>query len=214
MTAQDSSPVHSSWSPVLAPHKKLIDSILASIRNEEVAPSLDRVFACLEIELSKVKCIIIGQDPYPTRGNAHGLAFSIPKEVRKIPASLKNIFAELENDIGVKAPSHGDLSAWVSEGVLLLNRVLTTRIGASDAHKKLGWQVVTEAIAKDVARRNAVAILWGRQAQELRDVFPLKIESAHPSPLSAYRGFFGSKPFSKVNEMLITNHREPINWAL
>jgi uracil-DNA glycosylase len=214
MTARDSLPVHSSWGPVLAPHRSLIDSILATIEDQEITPGVDQIFSSLELDVAQVKCIIIGQDPYPTRGTAHGLAFSIPKEVQKIPASLANIFSELESDIGLERPTHGDLSSWMSEGVLLLNRVLTTRIGESDAHKGLGWQTVTEAIAKEASKRDAIAILWGRQAQGLRDLFPLRVESAHPSPLSAYRGFFGSKPFSQVNSMLRATNRSEINWSL
>lgn len=114
----------------------------------------------------------------------------------------------------MKAPGHGDLTAWTSQGVMLLNRVLTTEIGAANAHGKLGWQKITEAVAQELGARNVVAILWGKQAQELSAFFPYRIESAHPSPLSSYRGFFGSKPFSRVNEMLAKSGREPISWVL
>ncbi len=206
--------MHSSWTPILEPHRPLIDSILNSLKDEEIAPPQDLIFAALSMDVADVKCVIVGQDPYPTRGNAHGLAFSVPKSVSKIPASLKNIFIELESDLGIGIPTNGDLSPWVSQGVLLLNRVLTTRVGRSDAHKDLGWQVITETIAELAAKQSAVAILWGKQAQELRDVFSLKVESVHPSPLSAYRGFFGSKPFSQVNAMLKSTHRAEIDWSL
>jgi uracil-DNA glycosylase len=184
------------------------------LKDQEIAPPQDLIFSALSMDVADVKCVIVGQDPYPTRGNAHGLAFSVPKSVSKIPASLKNIFIELESDLGIGIPTNGDLSPWVSQGVLLLNRVLTTRVGRSDAHKDLGWQVITETIAEQAAKQSAVAILWGKQAQELRDIFSLKVESVHPSPLSAYRGFFGSKPFSQVNAMLKSTHRAEIDWSL
>lgn len=158
--------------------------------------------------------MIIGQDPYPTRGHAHGLAFSTDASVKPLPKSLHNIFIERESDLGMKAPNHGDLNAWSSQGVLLLNRVLTTEIGAANAHSKLGWQKITEAVAQELGARNVVAILWGKQAQELSAFFAYRIESAHPSPLSSYRGFFGSKPFSRVNEILAATGREPIDWTL
>ena len=214
MTVRDFSHVHSSWEPVLEPHRPLIDSILSKIQDVDIAPPRDLIFASLAIDIEKVRCVIIGQDPYPTKSNAHGLAFSIPESVQVIPASLRNIFKELQDDIGVEPPTHGNLSAWVSEGVLLLNRVLTTRIGQTEAHTNLGWQIITEAIARESARRNPVAILWGKKAQELSHLFDLKIESVHPSPLSAYRGFFGSKPFSRTNEMLLSTGRSAINWNL
>jgi len=214
MTVRDFSHVHSSWEPVLEPHRPLIDSILSKIQDVDLAPPRDLIFASLAIDIEKVRCVIIGQDPYPTKSNAHGLAFSIPESVQVIPASLRNIFKELQDDIGVEPPTHGNLNAWVSEGVLLLNRVLTTRIGETQAHTNLGWQIITEAIARESARRNPVAILWGKKAQELSHLFDLKIESVHPSPLSAYRGFFGSKPFSRTNEMLLSTGRSAINWNL
>lgn len=206
--------MHSSWAPILEPHRPLIDSILNSLKDQEFAPPQDLIFSALSMDIADIKCVIVGQDPYPTSGNAHGLAFSVPQSVSKIPASLKNIFIELESDLGIAIPNHGDLSPWVSQGVLLLNRVLTTQVGHSDAHKDLGWQVITETIAEQAAKQNAVAILWGKQAQELRDIFSLKVESVHPSPLSAYRGFFGSKPFSQVNAMLRDTQRTEIDWSL
>lgn len=206
--------MHSSWAPILEPHRPLIDSILQSIHDQEVSPPQELIFSALSMDVADIKCVIVGQDPYPTRGNAHGLAFSVPQTVSKIPGSLKNIFIELESDLGISIPAHGDLSPWVSQGVLLLNRVLTTEVGRSDAHKDLGWQVITKTIAAQAAKQEAVAILWGKQAQELSDIFSLKVESVHPSPLSAYRGFFGSKPFSQVNAMLKSTHRTEIDWTL
>lgn len=206
--------VHSSWKPVLEPFSADIARILGSLQGSSIAPAQDEIFAALEVPLSEVRCVIIGQDPYPTAGNAHGLAFSIPDEVRRIPASLQNIFKELHSDLGLDIPQSGNLEKWRNQGVLLLNRILTTEIGRSNAHSGLGWQVITKSIAEASADQGAVAILWGKEAQGLAPLFKESILSVHPSPLSAYRGFFGSKPFSKVNEALIRMGREPINWRL
>ena len=206
--------VHSSWKPVLEPFSADIARILGSLQGSSIAPAQDRIFAALEVPLSEVRCVIIGQDPYPTAGNAHGLAFSIPDQVAKIPASLKNIFKELHSDLGLEIPQSGNLEKWRDQGVLLLNRILTTEVGRSNAHSNLGWQMTTKGIAEAAANQNAVAILWGTEAQALAPVFRESITSVHPSPLSAYRGFFGSKPFSKVNEALIRIGREPIDWRL
>jgi uracil-DNA glycosylase len=206
--------VHSSWKPVLEPFSADIARILGSLQGSSIAPAQDRIFAALEVPLSEVRCVIIGQDPYPTAGNAHGLAFSIPHDARKIPASLQNIFKELHSDLGLEIPQSGNLEKWRDQGVLLLNRILTTEVGRSNAHSNLGWQMITKGIAEAAANQNAVAILWGTEAQALAPVFRESITSVHPSPLSAYRGFFGSKPFSKVNEALIRIGREPIDWRL
>lgn len=206
--------VHSSWKPVLEPFSADIARILGSLQGSSIAPAQDEIFAALEVPLSDVRCVIIGQDPYPTAGNAHGLAFSIPDEVRRIPASLQNIFKELHSDLGLDIPQSGNLEKWRNQGVLLLNRILTTEIGRSNAHSGLGWQVITKSIAEASADQGAVAILWGKEAQGLAPLFKESILSVHPSPLSAYRGFFGSKPFSKVNEALIRIGREPIEWRL
>jgi uracil-DNA glycosylase len=206
--------VHSSWKPVLDPFSADIGRILASLQSSSIAPARDQIFSALEVPLSEVRCVIVGQDPYPTAGNAHGLAFSIPDEVRKIPASLQNIFKELRSDLGFEIPQSGNLEKWRDEGVLLLNRILTTEVGRSNAHSNLGWQQITKSIAQAAANQDAVAILWGKEAQTLAPVFKESITSVHPSPLSAYRGFFGSKPFSKVNEALIRIGREPIDWRL
>lgn len=206
--------VHSSWKPVLEPFSADIARILGSLQGSSIAPAQEEIFAALEVPLSDVRCAIIGQDPYPTAGNAHGLAFSIPDEVRRIPASLQNIFKELHSDLGLDIPQSGNLEKWRNQGVLLLNRILTTEIGRSNAHSGLGWQVITKSIAEASADQGAVAILWGKEAQGLAPLFKESILSVHPSPLSAYRGFFGSKPFSKVNEALIRIGREPIEWRL
>ena len=210
----DSLPVHSSWSVVLEPYLSSITKILDSLEGKSLAPDSSKIFAALELPLPEVKCVIVGQDPYPTKGNAHGLAFSVSSEVEKIPASLQNIFKELNSDLGISVPSHGNLEAWQQEGVLLLNRVLTTEVGVTNAHHNLGWQEITCVIAQAAADQGAIAILWGKQAEELAPLFKDSVISVHPSPLSAYRGFFGSKPFSRVNEMLLNQGRTPIDWRL
>ncbi len=206
--------VHSSWKPILEPFSDEISRILKSLDDSVLAPSREQIFAALDLPLSEVKCVIVGQDPYPTAGNAHGLAFSISRNVKKIPASLQNVLKELQSDLGFEIPDSGNLEKWRDQGVLLLNRVLTTEVGLSNAHHDLGWQAITEAIAEAAAAQGAVAILWGREAEKLAPLFKDSITSVHPSPLSAYRGFFGSKPFSRVNEILISNGRAPIDWKL
>lgn len=209
-----SSHVHSSWIPIFEPLEGVLSQVLSHIDGEETAPSRELIFSAFSSDLESIRCVLIGQDPYPTPGNATGLAFSVPRSVEKIPQSLKNIFTELESDVGIQRPSHGDLSQWSQSGVLLLNRVLTTRVGESDSHKEIGWQVVTDHIASELGKRCVVAILWGKQAQELSKFFEYSVQSVHPSPLSAYRGFFGSKPFSRVNEILKNMGREEIDWSL
>ena len=206
--------VHSSWEVIFRPIQGEIDAILRLLRDEECAPPTELIFAAFQSELSNIRCVIVGQDPYPSAGNAMGLAFSVDPSVEKIPASLKNIFIELESDQGIAIPDDGNLTPWSKEGVLLLNRVLTTRVGESNAHIGLGWQKVTDHIARELGKRPLVAILWGRYAQELAQYFPLRVESVHPSPLSAYRGFFGSRPFSKANDLLTSKGIRPIDWSL
>ncbi len=206
--------MHVSWQRLLEPLAPEIDRIFADIGEEKIAPSRDLIFRALEVDVESVKVVIFGQDPYPTLGNATGLAFSVPADVSPIPASLRNIFRELESDLGVPCPSNGDISSWQRSGVLLLNRVLSTRIGQSAAHSNIGWQCITDFIAEELGSRGVIAILWGKSAQELSHFFDHQISSVHPSPLSAYRGFFGSKPFSRVNEILVAQGKEPIDWSL
>jgi len=208
----DSSLVHSSWLPVLEPLRGEINEILGKIDSETVAPNPRFIFRALANPLEDIRCVIIGQDPYPTAGHAHGLAFSTDANVRPLPKSLQNIFVERESDLGIAPSDSGDLSAWSVQGVMLLNRVLTTEVGTANAHSTLGWQQITEAVARELGRRDVVAILWGKHAQELSGYFAHRIESAHPSPLSSYRGFFGSKPFSRANAILLTQGKSPIVW--
>lgn len=168
--------------------------------------------------LTDVRVLIVGQDPYPTPGYAVGLAFSVAPEVKQIPASLRNIFSELVNDLSVPLPASGDLAPWAGQGVLLLNRVLTVAPGAPGSHGGYGWESLTLAIVRELvcASPGFVSLLWGKSAGELASELgdnPV-LRSPHPSPLSAYRGFFGSAPFSWANAELIRIGREPVEWSL
>lgn len=176
-------------------------------------PEQQSIFRALQIPPDQVKVVIVGQDPYPNAKHAMGLAFSIPAGVAPLPKSLKNIFTELNDDLVIER-SNGDLSDWANQGVLLLNRSLTVEPGKSDSHSNLGWQDFTEKIIQAAASNGALAILWGNEAQKVSNLFADEdvFKSAHPSPLSAYRGFFGSKPFSKVNNRLKEKGLIPIKW--
>jgi uracil-DNA glycosylase len=176
-------------------------------------PEQQSIFRALQISPDKVTVVIVGQDPYPNPKHAMGLAFSTPAGVAPLPKSLKNIFTELNNDLAIDR-SNGDLSDWANQGVLLLNRSLTVEPGKSDSHSNLGWQDFTEKIIQAAANNGALAILWGNEAQKVSNLFAATdvFKSAHPSPLSAYRGFFGSTPFSKVNKRLIEKGLIPIKW--
>jgi uracil-DNA glycosylase len=202
-----------SWLPLFSAQKLKIESILESVKNEDISPAGDRIFRAFEEPLDKVSAVIFGQDPYPGVGVADGLAFST-YEGNPIPASLRNIFKEYSSDLGYEIPKSPDLSKWSKSGVLLLNRTLTTSVGQRNAHVASGWKEFTSEIARALAKRDVVAILWGNYARELAPLFKNRIESAHPSPLSARRGFFGSKPFSRTNEMLRDLEREEVNWKL
>lgn len=181
-------------------------------------PAPDRVLRALEQPLDAVRVLIVGQDPYPTPAHPVGLAFAADRAVRPLPKSLANISRELVDDVGAAPLAHPDLSAWAERGVLLLNRVLTVEEGRSGSHRGLGWQRVTDAILRVLAARGGplVAIMWGRDAQLVRGLLgdvPV-IESAHPSPLSAHRGFFGSRPFSRADALLIAQGADPIRWDI
>ena len=206
--------LHSDWQKVLADLKPHIDSIESSLDKENVAPDFDSIFRALTSPISSIKVVIFGQDPYPTPGVAHGLAFSAKKNGAKIPASLQNIFTELKDDIGSPLRSQTDLSDWAQQGVLLLNRILTTSVGSSLAHSKMDWERVTDRVAQVLGQRDVVAICWGRYAQEVATYFRDEwlITSVHPSPLSAYRGFFGSQPFSRANTILEKNGISAVKW--
>ncbi|CAB4815304.1 unannotated protein [freshwater metagenome] len=213
MRMVDFSPVRfdQSWAKVLAPYESELKSIEKSLEGKITYPSYESAFRALTIPLEKVRVVIFGQDPYPTPGNATGFAFAVPTDV-KIPASLRNIFKEYQEDLGRNQMPSSDLSQWSNQGVLLLNRALTYspdgELSSDD------WIPITNAIAQELGERDVVAILWGNDARNLRHYFRGNwvIESAHPSPLSAYRGFFGSKPFSRTNEILEKNNLPPITW--
>lgn len=183
-----------------------------------VLPERAAVLRAFRRPLAGVRVLVVGQDPYPTPGHAMGLSFSVQPDVRPLPRSLQNIFTELRDDVGAPDPASGDLTAWSEQGVMLCNRVLTVATGQAASHRGLGWEAVTDhAIAALVARGGPlVAVLWGRDAQALAPVLggvPI-VASAHPSPLSARRGFFGSRPFSRVNELLVAQGAKPIDWTL
>jgi uracil-DNA glycosylase len=205
--------LHTDWQIALKEHHQKIDEIDHFIQGKEIAPPYELVFRALTSSLENTRVVIFGQDPYPTQGHAHGLAFSVDSKVSPLPASLRNIYKELESDVQVKRES-GDLSDWTDQGVMLINRVLTTDTGKSLAHEKLGWQGITETVARVLGQRDVIAVLWGNSAQELQRYFKDEnvVSSVHPSPLSAYRGFFGSQPFSQVNAKLLAKGFTPINW--
>jgi uracil-DNA glycosylase len=211
------------WAEALAPVADAITDAGRFLREEIAAgrsylPPGDRIFRAFAEPMAGVRVLITGQDPYPTPGHPVGLSFSVAPDVRPLPGSLVNIFKELEDDLGIAPCPHGDLTAWAEQGVLLLNRVLTVRAGAPASHRRRGWEAVTEqAIRALVARpQPLVAVLWGRDAQSLKPMLgdTPTIESAHPSPLSASRGFFGSRPFSRVNTLLEQQGAAPVDWAL
>ncbi len=204
--------VDASWRPFFSSQIPLINGILNQLDFSTIAPSRNEIFRAFTYPLDHVRVLILGQDPYPGVGVADGLAFS--SKILPIPASLRNIFIEYQSDLNLSAPRSADLTPWAEKGVLLLNRTLTTSIGDRNAHLAKGWGEFTVTVARFLAERNIVAILWGNNARELAPYFPHRIESAHPSPLSARRGFFGSKPFSRTNQILIELGREPINWEI
>ena len=202
------------WQIALRGLKGNFSEIDSKLVNEDIAPDYDKVMRALGAPISEIRVVIIGQDPYARPGYAQGLAFSVNSSISPLPPSLKNIFKELASDSLGAITTHGDLSKWAEQGVLLLNRILTTRIGEPLAHANLGWQIITDEVARILGRRKVVAILWGNYAQELAQFFSkdLTISSPHPSPLSAYRGFFGSQPFSGVNKILVQQGSQEISW--
>jgi len=200
--------------------KNLKAFLIEEKANHEVFPKGSHIFKAFDqTPLDNVKVVIIGQDPYHGDGQAHGLCFSVSKGVR-IPPSLRNIYKELNSDIGINIPNHGNLSEWTNQGVLLLNSILTVRAHKASSHQKKGWEIFTDSAIKKISdyKKHCVFILWGNFAQKkallIDDSKHLIIKSVHPSPLSAYGGFFGSKPFSKTNEYLISKNIEPINWNI
>ena len=180
---------------------------------DEFLPTSSDIFKAFECDPELIKIIILGQDPYPNPAHATGLSFSVPETTNTLPASLKNIFLELKSDLGVDRKS-GDLSDWAAQGVFLLNTCLTVLPNDPLAHTKIGWQQFTESIIAHLSKREVIGILWGNHAQRMNHYFAKEdlLTSVHPSPLSAYRGFFGSKPFSKSNKRLVEKGLTPIKW--
>lgn len=215
--------IDAGWAAALEPVATDIAALGERLRAEVAAgrrylPAGDRVLRAFQRPLDDVRVLIVGQDPYPTPGHPIGLSFAVDAHVRPLPRSLSNIYRELESDLGLAPAAHGDLSAWADQGVMLLNRVLTVAPGAPASHRGWGWEAVTEhAIRTLVARdRPLVAILWGRDAANLRPMLgeTPAVESPHPSPLSASRGFFGSRPFSTANTLLERQGAAPVDWRI
>ena len=208
--------LHPGWRDLLKGSLDLLDQIDQQLKEASFLPQHQDVMKCLTFNPSEAKVLILGQDPYPSAIDAMGLAFSTARSDGRLPASLRNIYRELVDDLGVAYPSTGDLSPWCKQGVVLLNRTLTCAEGESNSHKDIGWRVFTDQVVSILAKQGVVAILWGKNAQEVADCFPEDrcIRSVHPSPLSAHRGFFGSKPFSRANQLLVAKEQDPIDWRL
>ncbi|PRA83048.1 uracil-DNA glycosylase [Microbacterium sp. MYb66] len=215
--------IDAGWAKALAPVQDTITALGERLRAEQESghgylPAGENVLRAFQRPLSDVRVLITGQDPYPTPGHPIGLSFAVDRDVRPLPRSLSNIFKERESDLGIPPAPHGDLTAWSEQGVLLLNRVLTVRPGAAASHRGWGWEKVTElAIRTLVAREQPlVAILWGKDAANLQPMLESTpvIASAHPSPLSASRGFFGSRPFSRANALLEEQGATAVDWRV
>ncbi len=219
-------PISGSWEKALKGefskdyYKKLFVKVREEYQTRTIYPPADDIFNAFHFTpLEEVKVVILGQDPYHEPGQAHGLCFSVKPHV-PIPPSLVNIYKELEDDIGCYIPNNGYLEKWARQGVLMLNTVLTVRAHQANSHKDIGWEQFTDAAIRVLADqdRPMVFVLWGKPAQRKREMIynpkHLILESAHPSPLSAYRGFFGSRPFSKINEYLKENGLAPIDWQI
>jgi uracil-DNA glycosylase len=212
--------MHSTWQHALGDCRDLLLLMEVSLagENRTYMPIDQRIMRALEVNMDDVKVLIIGQDPYPTKDVAIGLAFAVDLEVDpKLPRSLQNILQEVRDDLGSRVRRKGDLTKWAAQGVMLLNRHLTTPVGRAGGHQNLGWSRFTDRVVEELAKRQGdklVSILWGKQAAEVETLLAGTqiIKSAHPSPLSAARGFFGSKPDSKANEALIGVGRKPVKW--
>jgi uracil-DNA glycosylase len=206
--------MHPEWQLALSQCRTDLNAIDTRLESSETTPPYELIMRAYQKPLSEIKVVIFGQDPYPTPGVAQGLAFSTSETAHKLPASLRNIYKELESDCGTQPRDSGDLTHWSEQGVFLLNRILTTQPGFSMAHVHVGWQSFTEATAAVLGSQNVIGVFWGNTVKDLQKYFDpeLTIRSAHPSPLSAYRGFFGSKPFSTANELLIKQGKSLITW--
>lgn len=230
--------VGAGWADALAPAESTIRALGDFLRDEQKAgrgflPEARNILRAFHTPLESTRVLIVGQDPYPTPGHPIGLSFAVNSDVRPIPRSLQNIYAELESDLGIAPAPHGDLSRWQDQGVMLLNRALTVQPGAAGSHRGRGWESVTDVAIRALIQRKGpdgsalplVAVLWGRDARSLEPLLreangypgghgvPI-VASPHPSPLSARRGFFGSRPFSRVNELLAEQGASPIEWRI
>lgn len=211
------------WAEALAPVDDRVAAMGRFLREETAAgrgyqPSGERVFRAFQRPLADVRVLVVGQDPYPNPDHPIGLSFAVRRDVWPLPPSLVNIYTELRDDLGIVPPRHGDLTAWADQGVMLLNRCLTVQPGASNSHRGKGWEPVTQRAIEAIVERGGpcVALLWGSDARSLKPMLgsvPV-VESPHPSPLSAYRGFFGSRPFSRVNALLEEQGAAPVDWRL
>jgi uracil-DNA glycosylase len=215
--------VEPGWAKALEPVAGRVAAMGDFLRAEVAAgrtylPAGANILRAFQQPFKEVRVLLVGQDPYPTPGMAIGLSFAVDPQVRNLPGSLVNIYREMSQDLGCPPPSNGDLTPWTRQGVLLLNRALTTAPGKPAAHRGKGWEEVTEQAIRALVARGGplVAILWGRDARNLRPLLGQvpAIESAHPSPMSADRGFFGSRPFSRANEMLVKQGAQPVDWRL
>jgi len=210
------------WAAALADVEPQVHAMGDWLRSELAAgrpylPSGQNVLRAFTLPLEQVRVLVVGQDPYPTPGHPVGLSFSVGPDVTPLPASLRNMYKELSDDLGIAPPPNGDLSPWFTQGVLLLNRVLTVQPGSPGSHRGKGWEAITQGAIEVLAARGGplVAVLWGRDARNLKPLLgeiPV-VESAHPSPLSASAGFFGSRPYSRVNTLLTEQGAAPIRWA-
>lgn len=208
--------IDESWQPLFAEHKTELTEIQRIISTQRITPAIESVLRFFTYPINHYRAVIVGQDPYPTPGYATGLAFSVRPEIAQLPTSLKNIFSEYVADTGFNYPKNGDLSVWASHGVALLNSSLTLNLDDKTEHLSIGWQRITSATLNVLAEGGCVAMLWGSHAHKVGSIFSesQKIESVHPSPLSAYRGFFGSKPFTRCNQLLTASGQLPIDWRL
>ncbi|MBL4862961.1 MAG: uracil-DNA glycosylase [Crocinitomicaceae bacterium] len=219
--------IESSWKEQLKNelNQPYFDALVNFVKEEyekrpgSIFPKENHIFRAFEAcPFDQVKVVILGQDPYPTKGHAHGLCFSVEPDVRPLPRSLNNIYKEMKGDLGIEPRQNGDLNHWAEQGVLLLNAVLTVQEGAPDSHSKKGWEQFTDAVIQKLneQKKDVVYMLWGskaqRKAQNVNTKDNLILTAPHPSPLSAYRGFFGSKHFSSANAYLISKGKEAVNW--
>lgn len=216
-------PIAPDWAAALATTTRELDAMRDFLSAEAAGgrpflPAEEHILRAFTAPLADVRVLIVGQDPYPTPGHPIGLSFAVNRSVRPLPRSLHNIYRELQDDLSIAPAPHGDLTEWAERGVMLLNRVLTVRAGAAGSHRGKGWEAITDAAIKALVAREGplVAILWGKDAAGVRPLLgeTPTIASAHPSPLSARRGFFGSRPFSRANELLATQGAAPIDWRL